>query len=146
MAKPDVLQMGPFPDWDQRPLEAAFTMHRLDLAPDRTAFLRGIAPRVRAIAARGTHVVDRALIEACPALEIVAVYGVGYDGVDLDACRARGVRVTNTPDVLTADVADLAVAMMLGLARRMHAAEDWVRSGDWAAQGGFPLTRRVSGR
>ncbi|MDJ0825904.1 MAG: 2-hydroxyacid dehydrogenase [Rhodobacter sp.] len=145
MAKPDVLQLGPYPDWDQGPLEAAYRMHRLDLAADRAAFLREIGPRVRGIAARGTHKVDRALIEACPGLEIVAVYGVGYDGVDLEACRARGVRVTNTPDVLTDDVADLGVAMMLALARRLRAAEDWVRSGDWASKGGFPLTRRVSG-
>ncbi|MDJ0627945.1 MAG: 2-hydroxyacid dehydrogenase [Rhodobacter sp.] len=145
MAKPDVLQLGPYPDWDQGPLEAAFTMHRLDLAADRTIFLRKIGPGIRGIAARGTHVVDRTLIEACPALEIVAVYGVGYDGVDLEACRDHRVRVTNTPDVLTADVADLGVAMMLGLSRRICAAEAWVRSGDWAATGGFALTRRASG-
>lgn len=146
MAKPDILQLGPYPAWDQEPLDAAFTMHNLSAAADPQAFLAEVGPRIRGIAARGTHRVGRDLIAACPALEIVAVYGVGHDGVDLDACRARGVRVTNTPDVLTGDVADMGVAMMLALARRIPALERWVQNGDWAARGVFPLTRRVYGR
>lgn len=145
-AKPDLLQLGPYPDWDQGPLDAAYNVHRMDLAKDRDSFLQAVGPKVRGMAIRGVHSVDRALVEACPALEIIAVYGVGYDGVDLAACRDHGVRVTNTPDVLTADVADLGVAMMLALSRRVVAAERWLRSGDWAAKGGFPLSRRVSGR
>jgi lactate dehydrogenase-like 2-hydroxyacid dehydrogenase len=88
---------------------------------------------------------SEAMIAACPNLEVIAVYGVGYDAVHLPSCRARGIRVTNTPDVLTDDVADIAVAMLLALVRKVGPAEDWVRSGNWAAQGMFPLTRRVSG-
>jgi len=145
MAKPHVLQLGPYPDWDQQPLEQDFVMHKLHEAQDRAGFLRSVGPDIRAIAARGTHKVDRALIEACPKLEIVAVYGVGYDGVDLQACREAGVFVTNTPGVLTGDVADLGIAMMLAQSRRMIAAERWARDGDWAAKGGFALTRRVHG-
>lgn len=79
------------------------------------------------------------MIEDCPRLEIVSAYGVGYDGADLTARRERGVRVTNTPDVLTNDVADLGVAMMLCLSRDMGGAEVWVRSGNWAAKGLYPL-------
>jgi lactate dehydrogenase-like 2-hydroxyacid dehydrogenase len=86
------------------------------------------------------------MIEACPALEVVSVYGVGFDAVDLAACRERGVRVTNTPDVLTNDVADLGIAMMLCLSRGMIGAERWVRDGSWAAKGLYPLKRRVWGR
>ena len=145
MEKPHILQIGPYPDWDQQPLETAFTMHRLDRALDKPAFLARIGPLIRGIAARGTHTVARDMIEACPNLEIIAVYGVGYDGVDLKACRDHGVRVTNTPDVLTGDVADLGVAMMLCQSRQMIAAERWVRDGSWAAKGGFVLTRRVYG-
>lgn len=145
MTKPDVLQVGAYPDWDQVPLDAAFTMHRWWEAGDKAALLAQVGPRVRAIATRGDLGASEAMIAACPALEMISVFGVGYDAVHLPSCRARGIRVTNTPDVLTDDVADIAVAMLLALVRKVGAAEDWVRSGDWAAKGMFPLTRKVSG-
>lgn len=146
MQKPHILQVGPYPDWDQIPLNAAFHVHRHFEAADKAAFLEEIGPAVRAIATRGELGADAAMIAACPNLEIVCVYGVGYDAVDLGACRARGIRVTNTPDVLTGDVADLGVAMMLCQARGMVGAERWVRDGSWAARGLYPLQRRVWGR
>lgn len=146
MSKPEVLQVGPYPDWDQAPLDTAFKMHRYFEATDRDALLAEVGPHVRAIATRGELGADAAMIAACPALEIIAVYGVGYDAVDLDACRVRGIRVTNTPDVLTADVADLGVAMMLVQARGMIGAEAWVRDGSWAARGLYPLKSRVWGK
>jgi lactate dehydrogenase-like 2-hydroxyacid dehydrogenase len=71
---------------------------------------------------------------------------VGYDAVDLDACRVRGIRVTNTPDVLTDDCADLAVGMWIALSRGIVEAERYARSGDWAARGGYPLQHRASGK
>lgn len=146
MAKPNILQMGSYPDWDQVPLEAAFTCHRYFEAPDKTAFLAEVGPTVRAIATRGDLGASGAIIDACPKLEVIAVYGVGYDAVDLAACRARGIQVTNTPDVLSEDCADLGVAMMLTQARGMVAAEAWARSGAWATKGGYPLQRRVWGK
>lgn len=146
MSKPEVLQVGPYPDWDQEPLDAAFTMHRYFAAQDRSALLAEVGPRVRAIATRGELGADAAMIKACPALELISVYGVGYDAVDLAACKARGIRVTNTPDVLTADVADLGVAMMLVQARGMIGAEAWVRDGSWAQKGLYPLKTRVWGK
>lgn len=86
------------------------------------------------------------LIAAMPALELIAVNGVGYDGVDLAAARARDIAVTNTPDVLTDDVADLAIGLMIAAHRRIAAADAFVRRGDWAAAKPFPLTTRLSGR
>jgi lactate dehydrogenase-like 2-hydroxyacid dehydrogenase len=145
MGKPHLLQAGAYPKWDQEPIDAAFTVHRLWEAAEKAAFLAEVGPQVRAIATRGDLGASAEVIAACPRLEIVSVYGVGYDAVDLPACAARGIRVTNTPDVLTDDVADLAVAMLLGLVRRIVPAEAWVRSGDWAAKGAFPLTRKLSG-
>jgi len=146
MSSPEVLQVGPYPDWDQEPLDASFVMHRYFEADDRAGFLSQVGPRVRAIATRGELGADAAMIAACPELEIVSVYGVGYDAVDLAACRERSIRVTNTPDVLTADVADLGVAMMLVQARGMIGAETWVRDGSWAAKGLYPLQTRVWGK
>ena len=146
MSKPAILQVGPYPDWDQVPLDAAFDAHRLFEASDRDACLAKVGKDVRAIATRGELGADRAMISACPNLEMIAVYGVGYDAVDLAACRERGIAVTNTPDVLTEDVADLGVAMMLCQSRGMIGAEKWVRDGSWNAKGLYPLKRRVFGR
>lgn len=146
MAKPGILQVGPYPQWDEEPLHEAFAVHRYFEAEDKAGFLSKVGPEIRGIATRGELGANRAMIEACPNLEIISVYGVGFDAVDLAACRERGIRVTNTPDVLTNDVADLGVAMMLCHSRGMIGAETWVKDGSWAAKGLYPLKRRVWGR
>ncbi len=146
MTKPDILQVGYYPEWDQGPLDAAFNMHRYFEAGDKADFLVEIGPKVRGIATRGELGTDKAMLDACPNLEIVSVYGVGYDAVDVAACAARGIHVTNTPDVLTNDVADLGVAMMLAHSRGMIGASEWVRDGSWAEKGLYPLQSRVWGK
>jgi lactate dehydrogenase-like 2-hydroxyacid dehydrogenase len=146
VTKPQILQIGSYPEWDQVPLDAAFTCHRYFEAADKAAFLAEVGPSVRAIATRGDLGATKAVIDACPQLELISVYGVGYDAVDLAACRARGIQVTNTPDVLSEDCADLAVAMMLCLGRGMVPAEAWARDGSWGTKGGYPLQRRVWGK
>ncbi|WP_404336643.1 2-hydroxyacid dehydrogenase [Sphingomonas sp. MMS12-HWE2-04] len=99
-------------------------------------------PETRAIVGGGMSRVDAALMAQLPALEIIAIHGVGHDGIDLDAARARGIRVTTTPDVLTDDVADLAIALMLAVQRRVAVNDRVVRDGGWQV----PLGRRASGR
>ena len=146
MSKPQLLLVGPYPEWDMVELEAHYTVHKLYEASDRDAFVRSHAENIRGIATRGELGASAELIQALPKLEIISVYGVGFDAVNLDAARARGIRVTNTPDVLTNDVADLGVAMMLVQSRGMIGAETWVRDGSWADKGLYPLKRRVWGR
>lgn len=146
MTKPGILQVGPYPEWDQIPLDETFFVHKYFQAENKDAYLSEVGSSIRGIATRGELGASRAMIEACPNLEIVSVYGVGYDAVDLAACRERGIRVTNTPDVLTKDVADLGVAMMLAQSRGMTGAETWVRDGSWAAKGLYPLKNRVWGK
>ncbi len=121
----------------------AYTVHdRLhDTDP---AALAAVAPQVRGIAASGESKVSAGLIAQLPALEVISVMGVGYDGVDVAAAMARGVRVTHTPDVLNDDVADLAIALMLSAARQIPAADRYVRGGLWA-QASMPLGRKMSG-
>jgi lactate dehydrogenase-like 2-hydroxyacid dehydrogenase len=146
MSKPEILQIGPYPQWDQERLDGHFVVHKYFEAADKDAFLKARAASIRGIATRGELGASKALIAALPALEIISVYGVGYDAVDLAAARERGIRVTNTPDVLTKDVADLGVAMMLCLSRGIIGAEAWVRGGHWAAEGLYPLQTRVWGK
>lgn len=146
MNKPNVLQLCRYPAWDEGPLDQDYTLHRLFEQPDRAAWIAAHGAQVRAIATNGGLGVDSDLISALPALEVISIYGVGYDRIDLDLCRARGIRVANTPDVLTGDVADLCVGMILALDRGIIGADAWVRSGDWAAKGAYPLQRSVHGR
>ena len=111
---------------------------------DPAAFER-IAPQIRAIAASGESRVSAELIARLPALELISVMGVGYDGVDVAAAKARGVTVTHTPNVLNDDVADLAIGLALCAARQLPQADRWVRDGSWAAKGPMPLARKLSG-
>ncbi len=148
MSKPEILQLGSYSDRDETELGKHFTLHRYFELTDaeKTTFLASKGSDIRAIATRGDLAVDATLINALPSLELISVYGVGYDGVDLSAAKARGIKVSNTPDVLTKDVADLAVAMLLTAGRRMIDASEWVRTSQWQAQGMFPLNTRVHGR
>ena len=146
MNKPHVLQIGPYPQRDEELLNQHFELHRLFEIEDRDVFLESHGADIRAIATRGDLGASGELIQSLPSLEIIAINGVGFDSVDLGAAKSRGIAVSNTPDVLTEDVADLAVGMMLAQSRRMVAAEHWVRSGDWKNQGDFPLTTRLHGK
>ena len=124
-------------------LAAAFQVHDR-LHEFDAAALERVAPDVRGIAASGESRVSAELISQLPELEIISVMGVGYDGVDVAAAKARGVMVTHTPGVLNDDVADLALGLMLSAARQLPAADRYVRAGLWP-QGPMPLARKMSG-
>ena len=101
----------------------------LDEATRRT--IRGAAVMTR---------VDAAFVDALPALEIVASFGVGYDLVDANYCASRNVVVTNTPDVLSEEVADTALGLLINTVRELPRAEAWLREGRWKKDGAYPLT------
>lgn len=140
--KPAVLLVARLPEALGGCLRERFDCH--ELARLDAAGLEVLAPRLRAIVATGESVVTRELMARLPALEIISVLGVGYDGIDIEAARERGVCVTHTPGVSTDDIADFAMALLLSAARQVVAADSFVRRGDWSA-GRYPVTRRVSG-
>ena len=121
----------------------AFTVHDRLHETDPAA-LAGAAPRIQAIVGGGESKVSADLIARLPALKMISIMGVGYDGVDVAAAKARGVMVTHTPNVLNDDVADLALGLMLNVARQLPAADRYVREGRWPS-GPMPLTRKMSG-
>ncbi|MBS0847158.1 2-hydroxyacid dehydrogenase [Citrobacter sp. JGM124] len=106
--------------------------------------LQAIIEDVQVILASGESKVEAALINQLPELKLIAVFGVGYDGVDIRAAKARGVEVTNTPDILTDDVADLGIALMLNVSRRINGAQKFIERGDWLS-GVYPQSTKVSG-
>jgi lactate dehydrogenase-like 2-hydroxyacid dehydrogenase len=126
-------------------LEQDFTIHKLPGAAERAAFLSKFADKVRFLQTTGFHGADAALINALPKLEIIACMGVGVDAVDLDLAKKKGIAVTNTPDVLNDDVADLALALMLMTARRLALSDRYVRDGRWL-KGSQPLAVKASGK
>ncbi len=128
----------------QQALEASYEVHRLDLAPDPGAFLAQVGAGIRAVVTTGAGGVANAVLEALPAAELIAIRGVGTDRVDLEYARRRGLRVTTTPDVLTEDVADLALGLLLAVSRRICVGDAFVKAGKWPG-GSLPLARRVSG-
>ena len=146
MTRPGLLQQCLYSEQDEDVLAANFRLFRIFEATDQDAYLADNAHNIRAIAGRGDLVVDRKLISALPNLEIVSVFGAGYDGVDVDAASEAGVMVTNTPDVLSGDVADLAVGLYLAVMRDLVTADAYVRRGIWKERGPYRLFNRVGGR
>lgn len=140
----EILQMGPMPERLEAALAKAYTVHRYWQTPDRAALLAEAGPRIRAVATGGDRGCPAEVMDALPALELIASFGVGYDAIDTAACRARGVRVTNTPDVLDDAVAELAIGLMIALCRRIPQADAHVRAGRWR-QRGYPLTGELGG-
>lgn len=119
-------------------IDSEFSLLRIeDGSPERVT--PEMAERVRGVAAMVTPV-TAALIDALPNLEIIGNYGVGYDSVDARHAAARGVMVTNTPDVLTEEVADTALGLLIGTVRELAPAESWLRDGRWESEGPYRLT------
>jgi lactate dehydrogenase-like 2-hydroxyacid dehydrogenase len=143
--KPEIILVEEMLPATEAALDNAYTVHRLAQAPDRERFLAEVGPRIRAVVTGGGTGVQRTLVDALPNLEIIGINGVGTDAVDLEHARSRGIRVTNTPDVLNDDVADIALGLMLAVSRQLAAADRFVRSGAWV-HSKFPLSRKMTGK
>lgn len=142
--KPEVLYIGSFPEATVRSLNENYTIHHfrtLPVPPD--AFTPDAAMRIRAIATEANRGATREMMERFPNIEIISVFGVGTDAVDLKAAREKNIPVTNTPDVIGPEVADLAIGLMLASARQIVMADKYVRDGDWIAKGPIKLGRSV---
>jgi hydroxypyruvate reductase len=146
MGKPEVLEIVEVHPWTTEQLEREYVVHRLWEADDPQAFIAEVAPRVRAVVTNGMVGVRGEVLRALPGLEIVGVFGVGVDAVDLGAAREMGARVTNTPDVLTTGVAELGMALLLDVARRLTFNDRYLRAGRWPTEGDPPLANNIGGK
>ena len=142
----EIIVVGKIFDVTQAKLDKEFTCHKLYEAPDKAAFLKALAGKVRGLATFGPSGADAALMDALPKLEIISNFGVGVDAIDLKAAKQRNILVTNTPDVLNECVADTAMALVLNTLRRMPQSEVYLRSGYWATRGAYPLTTSLGGK
>ncbi|KAL7162464.1 hypothetical protein ACSBR2_042870 [Camellia fascicularis] len=140
-----VLMVCPMSLYLEQELESRFKLFRFWNFPQKKEFLKDNSSSIRAVVGTATAGADADLIESLPSLEIVANFSVGLDKVDLVKCKEKGIRVTNTPDVLTEDVADLAIGLILTTLRRVCECDRYVRSGLWK-KGDFKLTTKFSGK
>ena len=141
----EVLQLAPLIDSGEEELHRKYRVCRWEELPDRDRWLDDNNGSIRAVVTGGHLGITNDMLERLPSLGLIAIAGVGYEKVDLEVARARGIRVTNTPDILTEDVADLAIGLMISTLRRLPAADQHVRSGRWKA-GNMELTTKVHGR
>jgi lactate dehydrogenase-like 2-hydroxyacid dehydrogenase len=143
--KQELLVTGPIYPPTLAELEKTYNAHRLWTAPDRNALIASLADHLRAVASSNSGGLDAATIAKLPKLGVIAHFGVGYDTVDVNAAKARKIPVTNTPDVLTEEVADLAIALLLATVRRVPQGDRYVREGKWL-KANMPLTESVQGK
>lgn len=104
------------------------------------------APLIEVIMSNGTGKVSKALLDKLPNVKMIDNFGVGYDGVDVEECRKRDIALCTTPGVLTEDVADLALGLLLDLSRQITKAHNFIHDGKWEQGGKFPLGIQVSGK
>ena len=121
-------------------LEAAFSVHRLWEGPTIEALAD-----IRALVVAGEDALDMALVDALPKLELIACFTAGYDGIDVAACRARGLIVTHAPGVNHEDVADQAIGLMLAARRQIVTGDRTVRAGHWHIDQRL-MTRSMAGQ
>ncbi len=138
--------MGPLLPSVMQILESTYTVHRYWESDDQPALLASVADQCVAVVTDGGRGVEAAVLKQLPNVKIVSVFGVGVDAVDRHYCKEHGILVTNTPDVLSDDVADMAIALALAVSRQLVAGDQYARAGRWAAEGAMPLTRRVMGK
>lgn len=135
----DILQLVSLRPEVQKELAARYRLHG-------KADFDKVAGIVRGCVTNGHSGPPPEMIDRMPKLEIIASASVGYDGIPVEYARSKGIPVTNTPDVLNDDVADLAIALMIMTARRLVASDTYVRTGKWPQGGEYPLTLKASGK
>jgi lactate dehydrogenase-like 2-hydroxyacid dehydrogenase len=145
MTQPEIIVTAPLPAFLYEPLKADYRCHDYYAASHKPGLLTAEGARIRGLVQGGGTVTPTSLLDALPKLELISVFGVGYDGVPIEYCRKRGIKVTNTPDVLTDDVADVAVGLILMSGRGFAKAERFVRAGRWEKEGA-ELTTKLGGK
>ncbi|WP_295546272.1 2-hydroxyacid dehydrogenase [uncultured Pseudacidovorax sp.] len=143
--RPCILQNGPLLPQLEQALAATYRLTLLQAQPDPAAFLAAEGAQFDGIACTARIGAPRALIDALPSLRVISNFGVGFETIDVERARERGIAVGYTPDVLNDCVADTAFGLVMDVARRFSAADRFTRRGDWL-RGQFPLSHRVSGK
>nr|XP_043624456.1 glyoxylate/hydroxypyruvate/pyruvate reductase 2KGR-like [Erigeron canadensis] len=140
-----VLMTYPMSSYLEQQLDTRFNLFRLWTIQNKPDFFKHNSASIRAVVGDTNIGADRQLIDSLPGVEIVSSFSVGLDKIDLGYCKEKGIRVTNTPDVLTDDVADIAIGLILATLRRICESDRYVKAGFWK-KGDFKLTTKFTGK
>jgi lactate dehydrogenase-like 2-hydroxyacid dehydrogenase len=143
--RPDILVTAPLPPFLYDPLKERYRCHDYHQAADKASLLAADGAQIRGLVQGGGTVTPTTLLDALSGLEIISVFGVGYDGVPVAYCKARGIKVTNTPDVLTDDVADVALGLILMTGRGFVRLNRFAQAREWEKRAP-ELTTKLGGR
>ncbi|KAL3511782.1 hypothetical protein ACH5RR_024499 [Cinchona calisaya] len=133
------------PPYLEQQLDKRYNLLRFWKFPRKAEFLKLYSQEIRAVVGNAAVGADAELIDALPRLEIVASYSVGLDKIDLVKCKERGIKVSYTPDLITDDAADLGIALILAVLRKICKCDRFVRSGQWK-NADFQLTSKFTGK
>ncbi len=136
----DIMLLSSVPTFMMNDLQQEYVLHDHAHILDPEAFTKVTA----FVGVGSTSKVDRKLLAMFPNVKMISIFGVGYDGIDVASVKERGIQVTHTPDVLTDDVADLAMGLILSMGRRIPQSDKFVRNGDWVSEP-FTMTHKVTG-
>src|SRR5450631_3254760 len=141
----DIIVTAPLPPFLYDPLKTRYQCHDYLQATDKPGLLAAQGKNIRGLVQGGGTLAPTQLLDALPALEIISVFGVGYDGVPVAYCKQRGIKVTNTPDVQSEEVADVALGLILMTGRGFVRLNRFVQAGEWEKRGP-DLTTKLGGR
>ncbi|MEJ6078361.1 2-hydroxyacid dehydrogenase [Vibrio sp. 1-Bac 57] len=144
--KPNILVLRALEAKQMAILEQNFTLHFFNITAPVKQLPEQVAASIIAIVTSGTIALTNELIDRLPDLKIISSSGVGYDAIDIELCNKRGIKVCNTPGLMTNDTADLAIMLILATRRRLMFGDQWLRSNQWAEKGPMPLTSSLSGK
>jgi lactate dehydrogenase-like 2-hydroxyacid dehydrogenase len=146
MSKVRILQIGSINQYVDDQLNQNYEVLRLWEQADKPAYIKSRGADIRGVVTTARFGFDAAWLDAMPKLEAVSSFGVGYDTIDVNALHQKNIQFGNTPDVLNDCVADMAMTLLLGSARKLVAADRFVREGSWASGKAFPLAASVAGK
>ncbi len=143
--KPEILLLVPIYAPTMAALERDYTVHKLWTAPDPAAYLEQKCANVRGVVTFSLHGCERGIVEALPKLEIIASFGAPRRNMDFEGAAARGIVVTNTPDSIVENTADVGLGLVIAVMRRMCEGDRYVRAGKWK-EAPFPPGRDLAGK
>ena len=125
--------------------EQNFFVNKIDELGDLKKIKKNDLEKIEAIAFKGHSAIDLEIMKKFPSLRLISNFGVGYDTININDAKKLNILVSFTPDILSDDVADMALALYLGVSRKLKNGYDWIKSGNWVLHGEMPLNKKISG-
>ena len=147
MKKRAILLIGKYAkeECDLSVYEQNFIVNKIDELKDLKKIKKNDLEQIEAIAFKGHTTIDLEIMKKLPSLRLISNFGVGNNTININDAKKQNILVSFTPDILSNDVADMALALYLGVSRKLKNGYDWIKSGNWALHGEMPHNKKISG-